>query len=231
MKYKEKYSIGHLFCDRYGYLTMRNLAALMFDVSFEQASFVEKDIDMDRYRWIAYSWEIDIKGHAKLDDEIEITTIPTHMNKFYAYRDFIVEKNGEILVVAKAVFLLMDIERLRPVKILDDLVKAYGREEEVFSSKDVKLEKDLDPIGEIYIRKADIDTNFHVNNAVYFDYINELSDIFAKDIAYIKLVYRNEIRNKESVRALGEKIGDEFSFALEDGSSKTYAYGKIRLDV
>ena len=210
---------------------MRNLAALMFDVSFEQASFVEKDIDMDRYRWIAYSWEIDIKGHAKLDDEIEITTIPTHMNRFYAYRDFIVEKNGEILAKAKAVFLLMDIERLRPVKILDDLVKAYGKEEEVFTARDAKLENDLDFIKDIYIRKADVDTNFHVNNAVYFDYIEELSDIFAKDIGYIKLVYRNEIRNKESVRALGKKSGNEFSFALEEGPAKTYAYGKIRLDV
>lgn len=220
-----------MLCDRYGYLTMRNLAALMFDVSFEQASFLEKNIDMEKFRWIAYSWEIDIKECVRLDDEIEITTIPTHMNRFYAYRDFIVEKNGQTIIVAKAVFLLMDIERLRPVKILDDLVKAYGREEEVFTARDVKLEKDLDFIKDIQIRKADIDTNFHVNNAVYFDYIEELSDIFAKDIGYIKLVYRNEIRNKESVRALGKKIGDEFSFVLEDGSSKTYAYGKIVLDV
>ena len=218
MKYKKKYSIGHL-------------ASLMFDVSFEQASFLEKDIDMAKFRWIAYSWEIDIKKYVKLDDKIEITTIPTHMNRFYAYRDFVVEKNGEILATAKAVFLLMDIERLRPVKILDDLVKAYGREEEVFAAKDVKLEKDLDFIKDIQIRKADIDTNFHVNNAVYFDYIEELSDIYAKDIGYIKLVYRNEIRNKESVKALGKKSKDEFSFALEDGSSKTYAYGKIVLDV
>lgn len=220
-----------MLCDRYGYLTMRNLASLMFDVSFEQASFVEEDIDMEKFRWIAYSWEIDIKECVRLDDEIEITTIPTHMNRFYAYRDFIVEKNGQTIIVAKAVFLLMDIERLRPVKILDYLVKAYGREEEVFTARDVKLEKDLDFIKDIYIRKADIDTNFHVNNAVYFDYIEELSDIFAKDIDYIKLVYRNEIRNKESVRALGKKSGNEFSFALEDGSSKTYAYGKIVLDV
>lgn len=220
-----------MFCDRYGYLTMRNLASLMFDVSFEQASFIEKDIDMAKFRWIAYSWEIDIKKHVKLDDKIEITTIPTHMNRFYAYRDFVVEKNGEILATAKAVFLLMDIERLRPVKILDELVKAYGREEEVFATYGVKLEKDLDFIKDIQIRKADIDTNFHVNNAVYFDYINELSDIFAKDIGHIKLVYRNEIRNKESVRALGKKSGNEFSFALEEGPAKTYAYGKIRLDV
>lgn len=220
-----------MFCDSYGYLTMRNLASLMFDVSFEQASFLEKDIDMAKFRWIAYSWEIDIKKYVKLDDKIEITTIPTHMNRFYAYRDFIVEKNGQTIIVAKAVFLLMDIERLRPVKILDDLVKAYGREEEVFAAKDVKLEKDLDFIKDIQIRKADIDTNFHVNNAVYFDYIEELSDIYAKDIGYIKLVYRNEIRNKESVKALGKKSKDEFSFALEDGSSKTYAYGKIVLDV
>ena len=220
-----------MFCDRYGYLTMRNLASLMFDVSFEQASFIEKDIDMAKFRWIAYSWEIDIKKHVKLDDKIEITTIPTHMNRFYAYRDFVVEKNGEILATAKAVFLLMDIERLRPVKILADLVKAYGREEEVFAPGNVKLEKDLDFIKDIQIRKADIDTNFHVNNAVYFDYISELSDIFAKDIGHIKLVYRNEIRNKESVRALGKKSGNEFSFALEEGPAKTYAYGKIRLDV
>lgn len=41
------------------------------------------------------------------DDEVEITTIPTHMKRFYAYRNFYVKKDGEILIRAKASFILL----------------------------------------------------------------------------------------------------------------------------
>lgn len=151
------------------------------------------------------------------------------MNKFYAYRDFFVEKDGKILARAKATLMLVDIAKMRPIKIPEDLEKAYGKEEAIYLVEKATYEKNLAYIKDLEIRKADLDGNFHVNNAVYFDLIKEITGIDDGDIKNINLVYRNEIRNKEFVRGFAQKFEKEIDFSLksvEDGS--IYCLGKIK---
>lgn len=231
MKFKKKFKIGRMYVDSFDFITMRYLVSLMNEVAFDQAAILEKDIEMEKLRWILYSWDIKIERSIKLGDEVEITTIPTHMDKFYAYRDFIVESRGHILAMARAAFLLMDIERLRPIKIPQKLSQAYGKEDSIFDIKEMKMEADLAFIKDIYIRKADLDNNFHVNNAVYFDLIKEVTDIYDKDIDYIKLIYRNEIRDKKLVHAFARRKDFAIDFALRGEDGRDYCLGKIKIHV
>ncbi len=218
-----------MFCDSYGNISLRNLASLMLDVSIDQANILEENIDMTKYRWIVYQWDIDLISPIRNGYDIKITTLPTHMNKFYAYRDFFVEKDGKILARAKATLMLVDLAKMRPIKIPEDLEKAYGKEEAIYLVEKATYEKNLDYIKDLEIRKADLDSNFHVNNAVYFDLIKEITGIDDGDIKNINLVYRNEIRNKEFVRGFSQKFEKEIDFSLksvEDGS--IYCLGKIK---
>ncbi|MDO5047966.1 MAG: thioesterase [Anaerococcus sp.] len=231
MKTKKTYKISHMLTDNLGDLSLRNLSSLMFDVAFSQAGEVEKDIDMDRLRWIVYRRDIDLLDPINLGDEIEITTIPTHMNKFYAYREFFVKRRNTLVAKARAQFMLIDIRRLRPIKIPKDLEKAYGREEVTIMGEDISYDKDLAYKGEIYVRRADLDTNNHVNNGVYFDYIKDLTGLDDKDIAYINITYRNEIRNKKKIYSYMKKDRKVIDFALEDEDGKIYCQGKINLHV
>lgn len=229
MIFTKKYTVGQMHCDPYSRITIRNLALLMLDTALDQEKIVEKDIDMTNFRWIIYKWDIEFLGEIKEGYDITIQTKLTHTRKFYAYREFSVIKNGEILARARAVNMLIDIERLRPVKISEKLKKAYGTDTISYNPPKVKYQEDLDPIGEIAIRLSDIDYNFHVNNAAYFDIIKEVTEIFDKDIQYIDIVYRNEIRNKKVVLGNMNKNGKEIDFSLTDPKKeKTYCLGKIR---
>lgn len=229
MIFNKKYTVGQMHCDPYSRITIRNLALFMLDTALDQEKIVEKDIDMRKFRWIIYKWDIEFLGEIKEDYDIEIVTKLTHTRKFYAYREFIVTKNGEILARASVVNMLIDIERLRPVKISEKLEKAYGTETISYKPPKIKYQEDLDRVGEIAIRLSDIDYNFHVNNAAYFDIIKEVSGVFDKDIQYINIVYRNEIRDKKVVLGKMKKNGKETDFSLTDPKiEKTYCLGKIR---
>lgn len=85
-----------MFCNEKKTITLRYLTGLMLDISTIQASRVEKNLGaMDKKVWLLYAWDIEFIKPIKECDEVEITTIPTHMQRFYAYRNFFVKKDGK----------------------------------------------------------------------------------------------------------------------------------------
>ena len=69
MKFKKKFKIGRMHVDTFDFISMRYLVALMNEVAFDQAEILEKDIDMEKLRWIIYSWDIQIENNIRLGDE------------------------------------------------------------------------------------------------------------------------------------------------------------------
>ena len=220
------YKIGLKDCNQNGFLTIKNMISFMLDVSFDQAGRVEKNIDMDNFAWMLYSWDLEIKRPIRDQEKIEISTIPTHMKRFYAYREFFIKKDGEILASAFAKFILFDKEKMRPVIIGKDLEDAYGKEDASLFEKKVKRKDNFDISQDIYIRKADKDINGHVNNALYFDYIKEISEFMDENISFIKIVYKNEIRDEKKIHLSYKKSDKVCSFSL-DSPGKNHAYGEI----
>ena len=220
------YKIGLKDCNQNGFLTIKNMISLMLDVSFDQAGRVEKNIDMDNFAWMLYSWDLEIKRPIRDQEKIQISTIPTHMKRFYAYREFFIKKDGEILASSFAKFILFDKEKLRPAIIGKDLEEAYGREKQSLFEKKVKRKDNFDTSQDIHIRKADKDINGHVNNALYFDYIKEIDEFRDENISFIKMVYKNEIRDEKKICLSYKNIDNRSSFSI-DSPSKNHAYGEI----
>lgn len=228
MRKSKEFVVENFLVNSDGFLKMKYLFGLMFETSFDQAEEVEDKDIMKGKSWVVYSWDIKIKKPIKARDRIEITTFAIDMNKFYAYRNFIIKRKKEVVALAYCVFLLFDINKKRTIKLPKPIIEDYGKEEAVYIEKKQKYNKNFNKAQKIYIRKNDIDQNLHVNNASYMDLIREISDIKDQDIGYINLVYRNEIRNKKYV--LGQKAtkDDEESIRLTDEEGKIYTYGKIR---
>lgn len=226
MRETNTYEIGHIFVNDKGYLSLRSLVGLMFDVSFRQSEKIEKNLGLEDCAWLVYSWDIEIKSPARLGDKLEITTIPTHMKRFYAYRNFLVTRNGEEIIRAKATFILFDRNKMRPVVIDEKILDAYGREDVLYEGENIGKIKNLDKCAQIVVRKADLDQNGHVNNGIYFDYIKEIPGFSDEKVAFIKLVYKNEIKLGDEI-SLGLREANGLEFSL-DSSDKNHAYGVIR---
>ncbi|MDU1316089.1 acyl-ACP thioesterase domain-containing protein [Anaerococcus hydrogenalis] len=228
MRKTKEFEIERFLTNSEGYLKNKYLLSLMFEVSFDQAEEVEDEKIMEDKRWIVYSWDIKIEKPIKAKDKIKITTFAIDMNKFYAYRNFFIEKDGEIIAKAYCVFLLFDLKKMRPVKISKEISSAYQKEKPIYKGKSQKYDKNFGSLEKIQIRRADLDSNYHVNNASYMDLLAEISGIKDQDVEFINIVYKNEIRDKKYV--FGQKCdkNDEISYQLVDENGKIYSFGKIR---
>lgn len=226
MKDSKINEIGPMFCGENGHITMRNLTSLMVDISTIQAERVEKNLKvMDDKVWLLYSWDIEILKPIKEGCEIKITTIPTHMKRFFAYRNFIVEGNGEILAKARATFILFDKVKQRAAIIDKTVLDSYGQSPEIYLGKSYEKQENFEKSKEISIRRADFDKNHHVNNGVYFDYIKEIPGLDEGKISYIKMIYKNQIKKEEKVGLFYKKGQDKIDFKI--GSEIDHAYGMV----
>lgn len=227
MKDSKNYEIGPMFCGEEGHITIRSLTGLMLDISTIQANRVEKNLKfMDNKVWLLYSWDIEISKPIKEGCEIKITTIPTHnMKRFFAYRNFIVENHGGILAKAKAAFILFDKVKQRAAIIDKDVIASYGESPEIYEGRPYEKVDDFEVAKEISIRRADFDKNHHVNNGIYFDYIKEIPGLDEEKISYIKMIYKNQIKNEEKVGLFYKKGQDKIDFKI--GSEIDHAYGMV----
>ena len=226
MKDSKNYEIGPMFCGENGHITMRSLTSLMVDISTIQAERVEKNLEvMDHKVWLLYSWDIEISKPIKEGCEIKITTIPTHMKRFFAYRNFLIESSGEILAKAKGTFILFDKVKQRAAIINKKVLAAYGESPEIYTGRNYKKIGNFEKSELVSIRRADFDKNHHVNNGIYFDYIKEIPGLDEEKISYIKMIYKNQIKNEEKVGLFYKESPKKIDFKI--GSEIDHAYGMV----
>lgn len=198
----------------------------MLDLAFKQSERLEKNLPiMDGKVWLIYAWDIEFISPIYEGSEIEITTFPTYMKRFYAYRNFEIRRDGEILVRAKASMVLFDTEKKRASLIDKKILAAYGENQETYAGKAYKEARDFNKSGKIQVRRADFDKNHHVNNGIYFDYLRDIEGFDEEKVSYIKLVYRNEIRKEDEVLIFYKENDNEVDFKIE--SDINHAYGVI----
>lgn len=227
MKTAKSYELPSFLINSKSYLKPRYLLGYMYDVANLQSFKVEDTAFKNKYAWVLYSWDVEIIDPIKAFDQIEVTTYAIKMNKFYAYRNFIIEKDGKLVAKAYCVLLLIDIERQRPVKVPKDIEEAYGNEESVYNGRDVDFEEDFEQSHKLQIRRADIDVNLHVNNAAYMDLIEDLTKFSDQDIEYFKVIYKNEIRDRDFVIGEVKNKEKQSDFRLRSEDGKVYTYGKM----
>lgn len=158
--------------------------------------------------WVLYSWDISIDRLPTYGEIISIKTDPCGFKKFYAFRKFeIFDKEGNVIARANSVWFLIDIERRRPVRITDEMYRAYEIDEnssEVFELfKGEKLSESSSNIS-FNVRYSDIDTNRHVNNAKYVAWAVEtipMEIVLNYSLKKVKVNYEKETHYGEKVNA------------------------------
>lgn len=152
--------------------------------------------------WVFYKYNIKVHRYPKYGEKIRISTIASGFKKFYASRSYeILDENNEKIVEGQGVFLLIDLERRRAVRIPEEYYITYGIDRDVENQIDIsKLEKMSEPmhLNEFKVRYSDIDSNKHVNNSKYVEWaiesipleivlnyeMKDLSIIFTKECSY-----------------------------------------------
>lgn len=161
----------------------------------------------DGYTWVLAKWLLKIDRLPLFGEKLTVETWPSGFEKFFATREFIIkDKDGNIIVRATSLWVLISIDKKRPVRIPEEISSAYVINEERAINehfRDFQKIEAYDNIRQDYVRRSDIDTNNHVNNTKYVEwaietipddvyenyYLSSLEVVYKKETAYGSMIY------------------------------------------
>lgn len=216
-------------------LTLASLLDYLQDCSSFEAEDMEIGVDYlasHKISWVLASWEIEILRYPAMGEQICVNTWPYGFKGFYGYRNFsVTDAAGEFLVKANSVWVYMDLERMHPVRISEEMIDAYRSEfgdalAGDWSKGRLKIASEqltaAEALPGVTVTKGFIDTNHHVNNGKYV----QVAEQYLPDHFYVR---RLRVEYKKAA-AQGAVLcpylikGDgDMTCALTDGAGQIYA--------
>jgi len=187
--------------------------------------------------WILNRIQAEILRYPEYLENLTLVTWHKGSKGYRAFRDFILYAGNEKVAAASSMWLYFDTQRKRIVRIPEDISAAYTTETESALDNRIdtwKADVDFAPsvVQSISIRASDYDPLGHVNNAVYFDYVETLAAHAFKaftGLAHLKIEFKKELgQGVETVQAgLAEaQTGHVFKIFNRD---TVYAAGALYL--
>lgn len=223
---------------------MSSIINYFCDIGTKQSEELGVGIDYlteRRLAYVFYRYDIKVNRYPKYGEKIKVMTMAKSFKKFYASRTYeIYDENNEKIVEGEGIFLLIDIDRRRALRIPEDQYIAYGVDIE--NCPDIKINKLEKLTNEVdrsnfKVRYGDIDSNMHVNNVKYVEWaveslpldivlnyeLKELSVVFEKECRYgAEIIASYEIKENEEKDGLVilHKITDDEGKELSVLTSK-----------
>ncbi len=157
-------------------LTLPSLLDYLQDCCTFQSEDLGIGVDylaQEHVAWVLSSWQIEILRYPQMGEEIKISTWPYHFKGFYGYRNFTVEdREGTMLAKANSVWVFMDTERMRPVRLNDRVAKTYEKELDAelpgeWADRKIAVCGEGEKKEPVQVARFHIDTNHHMNNGKY----------------------------------------------------------------
>lgn len=120
--------------------------------------------------WVLTYWQIVIEEYPTLGEEITVGTLPYDFKSFMGKRNFFMEKEGRKVAKADSLWILLELKNLRPMKIPQELLDTYKKEEKLemdYAPRKITVEGEEKQQEPVTIQRHHLDCNLHVNNGQY----------------------------------------------------------------
>ncbi len=129
--------------------------------------------------WLLTYWDIVIERRPALAEEISISTWPYDFRDMFGYRNFLIKDIDDMpLVKADSYWILTDTLTGSPIRVTDEYALPYGPKGERLDiekkNRKIALPRDMATAETVMVKRDQIDTNMHVNNAKYVDMAREV---------------------------------------------------------
>lgn len=161
------------------------------------------------FGWVLAHWQLKFNRFPKRGERVTIHTWPSEFNRFYGKREFLVQDSkGESIAEVSSLWIFMDLRKRRPVRIPKEVSEAYMfNSEKVLSEPFPELtfaESSSGEQCEFLVRRGDIDTNAHVNNAKYIEWLLETlpQEIYdSYQISSLEVIFKKECNYGQRILA------------------------------
>lgn len=221
-KYSEKYQIQLFEGNANGEISLAMMMNIMLAISehqLDQLGISQQQLVANYHvGWVITQYHIEVKRAPKVGETIIASTQATGYNRFFCYRDFwIHDQARNELVSVKSTFVMMDIQTRKIIPVIKEIVAKFDLEpsKQIVRFPRIPHFDDTKTITsqDYRVRYFDIDSNGHVNNTRYFDWMQDVLgfDFLQKhslktaDVRYEREVHYGDVVQSE-VQKIAENI-------------------------
>lgn len=224
-----KRSIRYSECDKDGKLTVPAIVNHFQDTSTEHTESLGVGVDfMKRIQraWILASWQICICRRPRIGEVVEVQTWPTGFKGIYGDRNYVMkDEQGKVLAYANSIWIHLNLATGRPDKVAPEVAEKYKDEppyEMEYAPRKICMSETEDLQEMLVIRRAQLDTNFHVNNSKYVEMAMEyLPENFVT--TQLRVEYKKAALEKDRIYPRIAKEETRILIDLCDEAGKSYA--------
>ena len=183
--------------DRTGKVPMYEIMNYLQDCSTFQSEELHAGIDFLNNKnkaWVIIAYKIKFIKPLSLGQEITVGTAPVDFGKVFASRNYCIkEKDGEYLIKADAIWMMIDTQTRKAMRIQPEDYAVYTAEEgfdDVKAGRRIKLQGQGVAMPEFKVLRTYVDHIGHMNNANYLriaeEYLPEGFQCSELEIVYSK---------------------------------------------
>ncbi|MBC36010.1 MAG: acyl-[acyl-carrier-protein] thioesterase [Bacteroidetes bacterium] len=154
----------------YGLMCMLQDAASVHAIKL---GFGYEDMKSSGIFWVLSRQKIIMKRWPDWREKVQIKTWTKPVESFYAYREFQVLADGQVIGECSTMWLILDSNTHRPKKadFLNETVKPHLDDSLNFTAGKVVKPEETNVDASFLVRNSDIDMNQHVNNTKYAQWV------------------------------------------------------------
>lgn len=194
-KYEFQSHVRYSECGEDGRLSLKAVVDYFQDTATFQGEHLGIGVDYlkkQNIAWILTSWQIITDHFPKLAEPVTVQTWAYDFKNFYGLRNLVLlDGEGRKAAWANSVWVLMDMERMRPVKVPPILLDKYGTDaplEMEYAPRKIREPESGEEMAPFTVVKTHLDTNHHVNNGQYIEmartYLPEKFDLYETRVEY-----------------------------------------------
>lgn len=177
-KFSHIYQVHYSDVDIFGYLS----PVALFRTLEETANLHTASCDIGILKllargecWVLHNWGLSMNRYPRLDERFTVSTWCSGYHHFMAVREFTIQdEGGSVLGQATSRWIYLNINKMRPMRLPEDVAKAHTPCPEKYLECDFS---DLAPLTETSFTDVikpgifALDTNRHVNNTMYIEWM------------------------------------------------------------
>jgi acyl-ACP thioesterase len=182
MKVSVRKKIDYFETDRNFTLRLASIFRMLQEAALrhsEKAGYPMEAMGNRGFAWILNKMRVEIFRYPRYGENTETVTWSREVSGFRAFRDFEMFTEKDKAVSASSTWAYLDLDKKRIKRVPDDVKEKYTVEETEaldFNIEEWKIPRRTETLIQeiITTRYSDFDTNGHVNNTVYIDYLEHL---------------------------------------------------------
>jgi len=224
--YYKEFEVKYYEINKYQEATPTTILNYLEETAISHSEAVGFGVDKlrnENLAWLLRYWILNMDQYPSWKEKVIIETWACNFKYFYATREFIIKNNkGDTLGKATSQWVFLNIKNKKPLRIPKEIINAYG----IISLRAV--EKSFDklcyyPNGEIkqefFVRRSDIDTNNHVNNTKYVEWILETVPQNTYDnfnLSFLEIQYKKETIYGSPIISCCNELNDGYVHCILD---------------